>query len=125
MASAQTQQPAALNDLLANYTTHPGVHDEMIGADGAVKPAWRDLMEHLGGLTPEGLTHRFARGDQYLREAGVFYRQYDDTVSSEREWPLSHIPLVLGESEWAEIGAGLVAACRPAGICGAGFLWRQ
>lgn len=108
MSSAQTHQPAALNDLLANYTTHPGVHDEMIGADGAVKPAWRDLMEHLGGLTAEGLAHRFARGDQYLREAGVFYRQYDDTVSSEREWPLSHIPLVLGESEWAEIGAGLV-----------------
>ncbi|WP_037914524.1 circularly permuted type 2 ATP-grasp protein [Sulfitobacter sp. 20_GPM-1509m] len=108
MASAHINTGTAGNDLLANYTTQPGVHDEMIGADGAVKPAWRDLMDHLGGLSPEGLAHRFARGDQYLREAGVFYRQYDDTVSSEREWPLSHIPVVLGESEWAEIGAGLV-----------------
>ncbi|MCR8827501.1 circularly permuted type 2 ATP-grasp protein [Pseudosulfitobacter koreensis] len=108
MASTQTNRGGASNDLLANYATHRGVRDEMIGADGAVKPAWRDLMKHLGELSTEGLAHRFARGDQYLSEAGVFYRQYDDTVSSEREWPLSHIPVVLGESEWAEIGAGLV-----------------
>ncbi len=108
MVSTQINRGGASNDLLANYATQPGVRDEMIGADGGVKPAWRDLMEHLGGLTTEGLAHRFARGDQYLSDAGVFYRQYDDTVSSEREWPLSHIPVVLGESEWAEIGAGLV-----------------
>ena len=54
------------------------------------------------------MDRRFARGDQYLRDAGVLFRQYDATVSSERDWPLSHIPVMLEDAEWATIAQGLI-----------------
>jgi uncharacterized circularly permuted ATP-grasp superfamily protein/uncharacterized alpha-E superfamily protein len=102
-----------LPDLLAAYLQNGGgqgfgVRDEMLGPDGQVKPAWADFIAHIASLSPDELTKRFARGDQYLRDAGVLYRQYDESLSSEREWPLSHIPVILGESEWAEIATGLI-----------------
>ncbi|MGA9411152.1 MAG: circularly permuted type 2 ATP-grasp protein [Roseobacter sp.] len=99
-------------DLLAHYraqvATGAAHSDEMLNPDGTVKAVWQPFFTHLSGLTPEELALRFARGDQYLRDAGVLYRQYDETLSSEREWPLSHIPVILGEEEWQDISAGLV-----------------
>ena len=59
-------------------------------------------------LAPEDLARRFARGDQYLRDAGVFFRQYGATGSTERAWPLAHVPVLIEEAEWARIAAGLI-----------------
>ena len=47
---------------------------------------------------PEELPQRFARADQYLRDAGVYYRVYDKAGANEREWPLAHVPLLIDES---------------------------
>ncbi len=94
--------------MLEAYARVAGNRDEMLGADGLVKPAWEPFIDHVSNLPPDGLADRFARGDQYLRDAGVLYRQYDEAVSSEREWPLSHIPVILDEDEWQEISAGLI-----------------
>ena len=80
----------------------------MLAPDGTVRPVWASFFEHLSSLTPDELALRFTRGDQYLRDAGVLYRQYDESVSSEREWPLSHIPVILGEEEWNDISAALI-----------------
>jgi uncharacterized circularly permuted ATP-grasp superfamily protein/uncharacterized alpha-E superfamily protein len=100
------------HDLLARYgaqvATGAAHSDEMLNPDGTVKPVWEAFFTHLSKLTPDELSLRFARGDQYLRDAGVLYRQYDESLSSEREWPLSHIPVILGEDEWREISDGLV-----------------
>lgn len=80
----------------------------MLAADGSVKPEWQGFLDHIQGLDPQELRNRFARGDQYLRDAGVLYRQYDETVSVDRNWPLSHIPVILDEAEWRDISEGLI-----------------
>ena len=108
----QAHQPKSLmNDppaLLQSYAQKAGGRDEMLDADGHVKPVWAEFIKHLCSFSPEELSKRFARGDQYLRDAGVLYRQYDEAVSTEREWPLSHIPVIMDETEWESISAGLI-----------------
>ena len=54
----------------------------------------------LEALGSEELQERFARADQYLRDAGVYYRVYDRAGANEREWPLAHVPLLVDEAEW-------------------------
>lgn len=95
-------------DLLTDYRAQAGNRDEMLAADGTVKPVWQGFLDHIQGLDHDALAHRFARGDQYLRDAGVLYRQYDETVSVDRGWPLSHVPVILSEGEWREISDGLI-----------------
>lgn len=80
----------------------------MLDTQGRVKPVWAEFITHFCSLSDQDLTKRFARGEQYLRDAGVLYRQYDETVSTEREWPLSHIPVIMDEAEWSEIAKGLI-----------------
>ena len=96
-----------IRDPIGSYSTIQGVSDELIDASGAVRPSWRPFVDHISRLTPEDLSRRFARGDQYLRDAGVFFRQYDASGSAERDWPLSHMPVVLHDSEFSQIADGL------------------
>lgn len=100
--------PSPLPPILADYRTMPGVSDELLDAQGRIRPVWRGLIAHMSGLAPEELARRFGRGDQYLRDAGVFFRQYDAGISTERAWPLSHIPVLIEETEWQGIEAGLI-----------------
>ncbi|MBN2759544.1 MAG: circularly permuted type 2 ATP-grasp protein [Rhodobacteraceae bacterium] len=100
-------QYASQTPLLADYKLRPGVADELFDASGTMRPAWTAFMAQLAKLTPDQLVERFARGDRYLRDAGVFFRQYSADPLQEREWPLSHIPVILQERDWEAICAGL------------------
>ena len=93
--------------LLAEYAVRPGVADELFDERGAMRPVWAPFIDQLARLSPEETQAHFARGDQYLRDAGVYYRQYSADAQQERDWPLSHIPVILHEREWQGICEGL------------------
>jgi len=93
--------------LLRDYRPRSGVADELFDADGHIRPGWAGFLDHLAGLPGPEVPNRFARGDLYLRDAGVYFRQYSDTAPAERDWPLSHIPVILHAGEWQGIAAAL------------------
>jgi uncharacterized circularly permuted ATP-grasp superfamily protein/uncharacterized alpha-E superfamily protein len=95
------------SSLLAEYRVRRGVADELFDAKGAMRPVWTPFIEELRKLSPEECLEHFTRGDQYLRDAGVFFRQYSADPQLERAWPLSHIPVLLHEAEWEGICEGL------------------
>jgi uncharacterized circularly permuted ATP-grasp superfamily protein/uncharacterized alpha-E superfamily protein len=99
---------ARLDTLVASYRPLPGIFDEMMGADGSVRPHWRPLLEMLATLGGDEINRRFAAADRYLRSSGVFYRVYEDAAGIERPWRLSHVPLIIDPAEWRGLEAGLV-----------------
>lgn len=105
-AAATPVDPVAA--LLADYRPFDAVPDELMDATGAVRPVWKTFLSRLAALSHEELDLACARGSQYLRDAGVFFRHYGPDSQEEREWPLSHLPLLIDEAEWQEIAAGLV-----------------
>ena len=101
------RRKAPQNLLLDSYRPIEGVLDEMVDDVGRLRPAWKKFVAALEDVGPEELKERFTRADQYLRDAGVYYRVYDRAGANEREWPLAHVPLLVDETEWAGISAGL------------------
>ncbi len=97
-----------LDTLLAGYSPLPGVFDELMDADGQIRPHWESLIGVLGELGAHGVRHRFDTADRQLRDSGVFYRVYADPNGGERPWPLAHVPLVIDQDEWRELVAGVV-----------------
>jgi uncharacterized circularly permuted ATP-grasp superfamily protein/uncharacterized alpha-E superfamily protein len=93
--------------LLAGYNPVEGVPDELMRPDGQLNAVWSRLISALEDIKPEEMAKRIARGEQYLRDAGVFYRRYGPQDSSERDWPLSAMPVLIDEDEWANIATGL------------------
>ena len=96
---------ATADRMLADYRPLPGVPDELVDPTGRMRSVWGGVLNHLAAQSPADLTADFARGTQYLRESGVFFRQFGGDT---RDWPLSPLPVVLAEAEWATIAAGLM-----------------
>jgi uncharacterized circularly permuted ATP-grasp superfamily protein/uncharacterized alpha-E superfamily protein len=92
---------------LSDYRALPGVPDELVAPDGTHRPLWQPLVAHLQALTDEDLARATGRADQYLRDSGVFYRQYGSGQSVERPWPLSHVPVLIDEADWAQLSPAL------------------
>jgi uncharacterized circularly permuted ATP-grasp superfamily protein/uncharacterized alpha-E superfamily protein len=97
----------AVERLLRTYRRDPSIADEVMTPDGSIRPVWQRFLSRLSAIPREEITRRFALGDQYLHDAGVYVRSYEGGAGSDRDWPLSHIPLVLDAAEWQGIASGL------------------
>jgi uncharacterized circularly permuted ATP-grasp superfamily protein/uncharacterized alpha-E superfamily protein len=106
--AASPKAQAGKQRLLKGYRALPGVPDELVDGGGAMRPVWSGLIDYLSGLTSAEINRDFARGDQHLADAGVFFRQFGDTSLGGRDWPFSAVPVLMAESEWREIEAGLI-----------------
>ena len=96
---------ARITELTSGYAPLPGIPDEFIGPDGRPRAHWMRFLFALMELSEEDIIRRFATADRHMRDIGVSYRAYGDT--SERSWPLSHVPLLIEASEWREIAQGI------------------
>lgn len=95
--------------LLSGYRTVSGGVDELLAVDGGMRAVWQDFVAMLERQSPDELAARYARAHQYMRDAGVYYRAYDERSGpGEREWPLSPLPVLIDEQEWAQISRGLI-----------------
>src|SRR3954453_22289102 len=88
------------------YSRLPGIPDEYIAQDGAPRAVWTRFFDAFAELTPADIERRFGAADRHLREAGVSYRAPGETA--DRSWPLSHLPLLIDETDWQQLTAGIV-----------------
>src|SRR4030081_85282 len=89
-----------------DYVRLPGIPDEYIAQDGAPREVWTRFFEGSGTRPPADIERRFGAADRHLREAGVTYRAPGE--AAEKLWPLSHLPLLIGEAEWQQLCVGIV-----------------
>src|SRR5215475_2663290 len=87
-----------------DYARLPGIPDEYIGEDGP-RPVWSRFFEAFANLSPAEIERRFGAADRHLREAGVTYRAPGEIA--DRYWPLSHLPLLIGEADWQQLSDGI------------------
>ena len=87
----------------ADYKPLPGVPDEFIGADGAPKAQWLQWMERV---PVRDIDRSLAVAERHIRDLGISYRVRGE--AKERTWPLSGLPLLIDEDEWADISASIV-----------------
>ena len=97
---------------LPDYKPPPGVHDEMLAADGSLRPAWRGFMEGLLTLPAIELADRWDKARHLLHENGVSYNVYGDPRGMERPWSLSPVPVLLDGKEWAALSAAVGQRAR-------------
>jgi uncharacterized circularly permuted ATP-grasp superfamily protein/uncharacterized alpha-E superfamily protein len=105
---ARPSEDPALAALISGYRPLPGVHDELLDANGQARAHWAALLQRLAALGREGMAAAFAAADRHLTASGVFYRVYDDQQAADRPWPLSHLPLLLTPRDWTVITAGVL-----------------
>jgi uncharacterized circularly permuted ATP-grasp superfamily protein/uncharacterized alpha-E superfamily protein len=96
---------ARLSGWLRDYKPLVGVPDELVDRDGRPRPDWLRFLGDLSEFPTGELEERFALASRHIRDTGVSYRIYGD--DNELAWPLTPLPLILGEAEWREIADGV------------------
>jgi uncharacterized circularly permuted ATP-grasp superfamily protein/uncharacterized alpha-E superfamily protein len=105
-----THSPAS-SGLVDGYRTQPRpAFDEMLGADGLVRPAWKDLSEALDQLGPAGLGLCSANAARLLEGDGVVYRPHGSEEA--QRWDLDPLPVLLEDTEWASLEPALAQRAR-------------
>jgi uncharacterized circularly permuted ATP-grasp superfamily protein len=86
--------------------------DEMFARDGSVRPAYRAFAERIGAWDAAEYHTRQSRADLALLNAGITFTVYSDEQGTERIFPFSLIPRIVGRTEWSHIEAGLTQRVR-------------
>lgn len=110
MTTANAETPAA--PLLRDYPPPNGHYDELLGAEGSVRPHWQDLVSSFAKLGTDELIGRRDAAARVLRENGVTYNIYGDEHGLSRPWSLDLVPLVLSPGEWRQIEEGVSQRTR-------------
>jgi uncharacterized circularly permuted ATP-grasp superfamily protein/uncharacterized alpha-E superfamily protein len=98
--------------LTAGYRPAAGRWDEMMAADGSVRPHWQPLLQHFAGLGAEERTRAQQSARRLIRENGVTFNVYDDAGGEARPWELDLLPLVIAPRDWEQLAAGLIQRTR-------------
>lgn len=104
MATAPLLSPAThAHRWIADYRAHAPAGDVLAGnAD----PAWATMFEELAAAAGDDLAHARERIQRQAVDIGTGFRVIGE--AEERPWPLSPVPLMIAEAEWAAIEAGAI-----------------
>ena len=93
--------------LLAIYPHSPHRYDEMLSADGGVRPHWQQFFDHLDAVAPDEMRERLEFVDRRILENGVTYNVYAAPDGADRPWALDPVPLIIPPEEWAEVSVAV------------------
>ena len=93
--------------LLAIYPHSKRRYDEMLTAEGEVRPHWQQFFGHLDAAAPEEMRQRLEFVDRRILENGVTYNVYAAPDGADRPWALDPLPLIIPPEEWAQVSAAV------------------
>ncbi|NBN63717.1 circularly permuted type 2 ATP-grasp protein [Microvirga tunisiensis] len=83
------------------------VFNEMLGTDGAVRPAYARLNEWLERQPKGFLTRKNREAETIFRRLGITFAVYGAQEATERLIPFDPIPRILSAGEWRRLSAGI------------------
>ena len=95
------------NDILHDFQDGGWSSDEMFDEAGGFTEDYRELGEMLQAWSLDDHLQREERADLALLSAGITFNVYSEDEGTERIFPFSLIPRVVGAPEWSQVEAGL------------------
>ncbi len=86
-------------------------YDEMASGQGTIRQHWREFMATIWSMPAAQLAERQARARAHFGEADAFLEIYGKE-RARPQWSFDILPLILPESEWRGLAAGLVQRAR-------------
>ena len=87
-------------------------YDEMLEADGAVRPAYAGFREWFEAQDKAWLKRQDAEAEQFFRRTGITFNVYGDEAAEERLIPFDMIPRIITAQEWRKLTRGIEQRVR-------------
>ena len=96
----------------AAYMPAEEQYDELRAVDGAVRPAWKPIIESFEQLGAEGMQAASLEVDRLVEESGANFHGSITTNHASRPWQLTVTPLVIHAAKWEHLADGLQQRVR-------------
>ena len=100
-----TFAPQTAEAVRASYCAEAGPGDVMCGAQGDDAQVWQSILEEVLTAGSGSIAEAQDRVQRHVQEIGTSFRLADE--GEERQWPVSPLPLPIGEAEWSGIAAAV------------------
>jgi uncharacterized circularly permuted ATP-grasp superfamily protein/uncharacterized alpha-E superfamily protein len=94
-------------DLFRHYVPPRATYDEMFERPGEPRRHWRNFIAELNRLGNDEYARRWEQSQQVVHENGIAHSAYGDPKDKPRPWELDALPLLIPQSEWQTVRAGL------------------
>ena len=96
----------------SNADSTPLPYDEMMTADGSVRPHYKALDQRVATLGDQELADRQKTLERFFLLQGITFTVYGGESSTERIIPTDLLPRIIPAEEWAVVEAGLTQRLR-------------
>ena len=98
--------------MVAGYRPPRDTYDEMLSADGSLRPHWRTFIRGLTAMGGEGRAQAAETAARMLRDNDVTYVARGSDGETARQWRLDMLPLLMSSTEWHALETGLIQRAR-------------
>jgi uncharacterized circularly permuted ATP-grasp superfamily protein len=86
--------------------------DEMLNADGSVRPAYAEFRQWFDSQDKGWLRRQDAEAERFFRRIGITFNVYGDDAAEERLIPFDMIPRIITAREWRKLTRGIEQRVR-------------
>jgi uncharacterized circularly permuted ATP-grasp superfamily protein len=86
--------------------------DEMLNADGSVRPAYAEFRQWFDSQDTGWLKRQDAEAERFFRRIGITFNVYGDDAAEERLIPFDMIPRIITAREWRKLTRGIEQRVR-------------
>lgn len=90
----------------------PSSFDEMLAADGVVRPAYAGYRAWFDAQEPAALRRKDAEAEGFFRKTGITFNVYGDDAGEERLIPFDMVPRIITAHEWRKLSKGIEQRVR-------------
>jgi uncharacterized circularly permuted ATP-grasp superfamily protein len=92
-----------------HWNSYPtgAAYDELVAADGMVRPHGQSLAQALSSLSLQDLRERQKAAESAIIEMGITFTVYSEGENIDRAWPYDIIPRMIDGGTWDRVDAGL------------------
>jgi len=105
--------PSPEQELIASYASLlEGGYDELMDANGEVRPHWRNFIAALSALPRDEQIQRADGLNRRVREMGIAHDIFSDPTQTGTRWQIDLVPLIVGFEEWCTLQEAIVQRAR-------------
>lgn len=90
-----------------SYVAPPNLYDEILDANGQLRPQWRKIEESLGQLDADVFKRRLTQIRRFVHQNGIVFSSYGDPNDRKNHLQLDPIPQLIDTQTWETISDGL------------------